>query len=89
MMTQENHVLESDALSQPKRKLIATLEKPSISMPNGGVFGNDDDDEEDGIHVARKKIKLFEITREVGIRRTDISYFWVLYELFLHEITNT
>ncbi|KAI1720547.1 PWI domain-containing protein [Ditylenchus destructor] len=48
-------------------KLVATLQKPSLSRVNGGVFG-DDEDEEDSTHQIKKKIKPFEITQEDRIQ---------------------
>ncbi|KAI1719593.1 PWI domain-containing protein [Ditylenchus destructor] len=48
-------------------KLVATIQKPSLPRVNGGVFG-DDEDEEDSTHQIKKKIKPFEITQEDRIQ---------------------
>lgn len=44
-------------------KVLTTVKRETIEPKLNGVF--DDEDEEDTMHVIKKKIKPFEITREV------------------------
>lgn len=61
-----SNMVEETSLSKKRTsKLVATIQKPSIPQVNG-VFAEEEEEAEDTIHQIKKKIKPFEITREVN-----------------------
>jgi hypothetical protein len=55
---------QSPSPAKQAQKIVTTLQQKTLSAPVNGLFG-EDDDEEDTLHQIKKKIKPFEITREV------------------------
>ena len=56
---------DSPSPAKQAQKIVTTLQQKTLSAPVNGLFG-EDDDEEDTLHQIKKKIKPFEITREVN-----------------------
>lgn len=67
-------VVESSGSPAPM-KIVTTLQQKTITTTLNGVF-EEDEEEEDTLHQIKKKIKPFEITREVS--------FWVSMNIGLY-----